>query len=148
VWLDSAEQISALLDAAGELDGEAQSNRRVPRRAIVSTLVFAGLRISELAELRWRDVDLASGKITVRTSKTAAGVRRVDLLPILRDELAAHKAKAQPTSGDRVFPTQSGGALNQSNVRNRPSLKPWSALTSAWRPLRPLHCRKASHPTS
>ncbi len=119
VWLDSAEQIRALLDAAGELDREAQSNRRVPRRAILSTLVFAGLRIGELIELRWRDVDLASGKITVRTSKTDAGVRRIDLLPVLRDELATHKAQAQPASGDRVFPTQAGGALNQSNVRNR-----------------------------
>jgi integrase len=118
VWLDSAEQIRALLDAAGELDREARCDRQVPRRAILSPLVFAGLRIGELAELRWRDVDLASGKITVRTSKTDAGVRRINLLPILRDELASHKASARSASGERVFPTQSGRALNQSNVRN------------------------------
>jgi hypothetical protein len=44
VWLDSAQQIQALLDGAGELDREL--NTRTPRRVILSTLVFAGLRIS------------------------------------------------------------------------------------------------------
>ncbi|MGA2320286.1 MAG: hypothetical protein ABSG95_06030 [Solirubrobacteraceae bacterium] len=32
VWLDSAEQISTLLDAAGELDRAARCDRQVPRR--------------------------------------------------------------------------------------------------------------------
>jgi hypothetical protein len=32
VWLDSAEHIGALLDAAGELDREARSDRQVPRK--------------------------------------------------------------------------------------------------------------------
>ncbi len=120
VWLDSAEHIEALLDAAGELDREAQANRQVPRRAILATLVFSGLRISELIELRWKDVDLAGGAITVRASKTAAGMRRIDLLPVLQDELATFKANSGATSpDDRVFTTQTGGALNRANVRNR-----------------------------
>jgi len=84
VWLDSAKQIAALLDAAGELDREARADQRVPRRAILSTLVFTGMRIGELIELRWRDVNLADGTITVRASKTDAGMRRVDLLPVLQ----------------------------------------------------------------
>ncbi|MGO8903992.1 MAG: tyrosine-type recombinase/integrase, partial [Solirubrobacteraceae bacterium] len=119
VWLDSAEQIAALPDAAGELDREARADRQVPRRAILATLTLAGLRIGELVELRWRDVDLAAGRITVRQSKTDAGARHIDLLPALRDELATLKARAKPTSSERVFPTQAGGPLNQSNVRNR-----------------------------
>jgi integrase len=119
VWLDSAAQIAALLDAAGELDREARVDRQVPRRAILSTLTFAGLRISELVDLRWRDVDLAAGKLRVRESKTAAGARTIDLLPVLASELRRLKAAVKPHSGDRVFPTQAGGALNQSNVRNR-----------------------------
>src|SRR5208283_4336820 len=61
VWLDSAEHIAALLDAAGELDREARADRQVPRRAILATLTLAGLRIGELVDLRWRDVDLAAG---------------------------------------------------------------------------------------
>jgi integrase len=54
-WLDSAEHIAALLDAAGELERE--SGTATPRRAILSALTFAGLRVGELVELRWRDVD-------------------------------------------------------------------------------------------
>ncbi len=119
VWLESAEHIAALLDAAGELDREARADRQVPRRAILATLTLAGLRIGELVELRWRDVDLAAGRLTVRASKTDAGVRHIDLLPALRDELATLKAHAKPHSGDRVFQTQAGGPLLQSNVRNR-----------------------------
>ena len=119
VWLDSAEQIAALLDAAGELDREARADQRVPRRAILSTLVFTGMRIGELIELRWRDVNLADGTITVRASKTDAGMRRMDLLPVLQDELATHKAGVTAHSDDRVFPTRRGGAMNDSNVRNR-----------------------------
>jgi integrase len=119
VWLDSAEQIEALLDAAGELDRKAKSNGQLPRRAILSTLVFAGLRIGELTALRWQDVNLADGRITVQASKTDAGMRRIDLLPVLRDELSALKARRGADAGERVFPTQAGGAMNASNVRTR-----------------------------
>jgi integrase len=47
-------------------------------------LAFAGLRIGELVALRWRDVNLAGGYLTIRKGKTAAAARRVDLLPVLR----------------------------------------------------------------
>jgi integrase len=119
VWLDSAGHIEALLDAAGELDRSAKSNGQLPRRAILSTLVFAGLRIGELIDLRWRDVNLADGRITVQASKTDAGMRRIDLLPVLTDELSALKARTAADAGERVFPTQAGGPMNPSNVRTR-----------------------------
>ncbi|HXN39383.1 MAG TPA: site-specific integrase [Solirubrobacteraceae bacterium] len=117
VWLDSAQQIQALLGAAGELDRELKT--RTPRRTILATLVFSGLRIGELAELRWRDVDLAAGWLTVGQSKTDAGVRRVELLPVLRDELAAYKAGAVGHPDGRVFGTSTGRAMNPSNIRTR-----------------------------
>lgn len=81
VYLDRAEQIAALLDAAGELDHEARSNGRIARRALLATLTFAGLRISELLDLEWRDVDLAAGRLRVRRSKTDAGSRYVASCP-------------------------------------------------------------------
>jgi integrase len=118
VWLDSAEQIRALLDAAGELDRGAKSNGRLPRRAILATLTFAGLRIGELIDLRWRDVNLADGRLHTG-SKTDAGYRTVDILPALRDELLTLKAHTKAPAGARVFPTQAGGAMNPSNVRRR-----------------------------
>jgi integrase len=83
-------------------------------------LVFAGLRIGELTALRWADVDLASGRLTVRAAKTAAGVRVVDLLPVLHDELAAHKANSSSAGpGVFVFATAAGTEPKQDNIRRR-----------------------------
>lgn len=127
VWLDRAEHIAVLLDAAGELDarakvkgGQDQKGGLVYRRALLATLVFAGLRIGELTALRWRDVDLAGSRISVRASKTDAGVRQVDLLPALRDELAAYKAQAPSTAPSAfVFATAAGTELIHGNIRRR-----------------------------
>jgi integrase len=84
--------------------------KALARRATRAALTFSGLRIGELWALRWRDVDLASGRITVRASKTDAGMRRVDLLPALRDELATHKTTAPDISPDAlVFSSGTGG---------------------------------------
>lgn len=120
-WLDREEQIGALLKAAGELDREARRDRRgVARRPLLATLTFAGLRVGELCALRWRDVDLAGGRIKVGESKTDAGVRHVKLLPVLRDELATHKASSRRiASSDPVFPTLTGRPRDKDNVRNR-----------------------------
>jgi integrase len=120
-WLDRAEQIEALLQDAGELDSEARVDRRAtPRRALLATLTLAGLRISEALSLRWRDVDLSAGRLRVRGSKTDAGVRQVDLLPALREELSTHKAQTRfGWPDDFVFPTERGGRANPTNVRKR-----------------------------
>jgi integrase len=116
-YLDRAEHIEALLDAAGDLDRE---HPGVYRRAAIATLVFAGLRIGELADLRWSDVHLGSGRLHVRSAKTAAGERTVELLPVLRDELAALAADRR---GDDlaayVFGTSRGGRLQRSNFTRR-----------------------------
>jgi len=120
-WLDRAEQITALLQAAGELDREARLDRRaIPRRALLATLALAGLRIGEALGLRWRDVDLPSGRVRIRDSKTDAGVRKVDLLAALREELSVHKAQTGFRGPDDfVFPTAEDRQQNPSNVRNR-----------------------------
>jgi integrase len=120
VWLDTAAQIRALLDAATELDGEARRGRRyMARHAMLATLVYAGLRIGELCALRWRDVDLSAGRIVVHQAKTNAGLRTIDVLPVLRDVLLALKAERQPLADDYVFPSGSGSAQNPSNIRQR-----------------------------
>ena len=118
-YLDRADQIEVLLDAAGELDRGARRGDLRLRRALVAALLFAGLRIGELIALRWRDVDLASGRLTVGQAKTDAGVRAVDLVRALRDELAAQKAGRHPRPDELVFATSRGGPQNASNVRNR-----------------------------
>jgi integrase len=118
-YLDQAEQIATLLEAAAQLDREARRDRGTPRRAIIATLTFAGLRIGELLALRWGDVDLATGRLRVGTSKTDAGVREIELLPALRDELAALRAERDRDTAELVFATTSGRPQNPSNVRNR-----------------------------
>jgi integrase len=90
----------------------------------MAVLVFGGLRAEEVGALRWRDVDLANGRLYVgrglSAAKTDAGVREVDLLPILRDELAAHKAASADTSADAcVFVTSSGKVRDRHNLRQR-----------------------------
>jgi len=120
-WLDRAEQIAALLNAAGELDAEARADRQgIGRRAMLATLAFAGLRVSELVALRWRDVDLAAGRLRVVESKTNAGVRYVELVPVLRDLLAERKASmGKPDPDALVFATTRGRRRDKDNVRNR-----------------------------
>jgi integrase len=119
-YLDTAAQIAALLDAAGELDrGARQDRRHVQRRAIIATLTFAGLRIGELCALRWRDVDLAGSWLHVTDAKTDAGVRRVKLRGALRDELLAARSRHPASPDEFVFATRTGGAPSRDNVRNR-----------------------------
>ena len=119
-YLDAAGQIVALLDAASELDGKAPEGRRhVERRAMIATLTFAGLRISELCALRWRDVDLAGGWLSTG-SKTDAGCRRVKIRGALRDELLSLRGRHQDTPQSAyVFATLSGGRLSPDNFRSR-----------------------------
>ena len=147
VFLESAEQIAALIDAAGELDADPGA-RTSGRRALVATLVYAGLRIGEATALIWDDIDLANGRISVTDSKTEAGVRTVDILPALRDELTSHRhASAKAKAEDLVFPTSSGSRRDKDNARER-VIRPVVAKTNellAARGHRPLPTGVTAH---
>jgi integrase len=115
-YLETAEQIAAVLDAAGEIDREPTTKGN--RRAVVAVFVFAGLRIGELCALRWRDVDLAGGWLHVGESKTDAGRRQVKIRGELRDTLLALKAETPDTGPDAyVFATPAGARPSTSKVR-------------------------------
>jgi integrase len=103
-WLELG-QVQALLEAAGE------------HRALLAAMILTGLRVSELTALRWRDLDLAGSRLRVTDSKTAAGVRVVDLSPMLLDELKLHRAEARYSEpDDLVFATGRGTRRNRSNI--------------------------------
>ena len=117
VHLDAPAQIEALLDAGAELDRGSRSRCR-DRQVILATLVLAGPRASELCRLLWRDLDLATARLHVGRSKTAAGLREIPIGPLLRDLLAAHKARRYDGDPDRlVFPNTAGGSRNKDTLR-------------------------------
>jgi integrase len=87
-------------------------------------MILAGLRVGELAELRWRNVNLGGGRLTVEDAKSDAGRRDVDLSPWLVEELTVHKTKARYIGGsDFVFATRNETKRNRSNI-TRQMLRP------------------------
>jgi integrase len=91
-----------------------------PRQALITTLGFAGARVSEVCSLDRQDVDLATGKIRIRDAKTPAGVRVVDIRPRLLEELREYAATRNGTAmTDPFFPTRTGARRDRNNVLNR-----------------------------
>jgi integrase len=117
--LESAGQIAAVLDVAAELDADPGwlIGDRLP---VLATLVFSGLRVHELAALRWGDLDFTTRAIHVRQSKTPAGIREVRMLPALRDCLLLHRGHCgRPGTSELVVTTTRGGPRTKDNVRLR-----------------------------
>ena len=115
-WLDRSDQITALLDAVYEIDRETKL-RVGQRRILIATFVYAGLRLGEALALHWEDINLEAGAIRVRKAKTDAGVRTVNLLPVLRKELLAYKETLEEPRDVLLFGTRKGRPLAPSNVR-------------------------------
>jgi integrase len=93
-----------------------------PRRPLLLTAVFAGLRASELRGLRWQDIDLKRGELHVRQRadrygkvgrpKSEAGERTVPLPPmvvtVLREHQAACRRNERDNEHDLAFPNTRG----------------------------------------
>jgi hypothetical protein len=101
----------------------AAKSRTSGRFALIGTLVFAGTRDDEAGHALVGDLDLARGRLEVGRSKTAAGLRTIDLLPVLHDILGEHKANHRGGLDDLLFPTARGGRRDKDNI-NRRVLKP------------------------
>lgn len=116
--LESVDQ-KALLEAAAGLDRR-RRYRVAGRLPSTATLIFAGLRAHELWLLRWRNVGLANRKLRITRPKTKAGIRTIDVVPILHAALTDYKAGCDYTEPDDYgFPTGTGGIRDKDNVRNR-----------------------------
>ncbi|HEX6687377.1 MAG TPA: site-specific integrase [Solirubrobacterales bacterium] len=114
------EQVTALLNAAGQLDTEARKGDTGRRRPLLATLTLAGLRIGEALDLRWRDVNLNERRLRIAAAKTDAGIREVDVTPALQGLLTEYRDRSPYSRpGDFVFPTSEGKRDNPSNVRSR-----------------------------
>jgi integrase len=104
-------------------------------RLMLATVLYAGLRISELLGLVWDDVDLAAGVIHVRAQlsrahrgaparrvapKTPASVRDVPLLPQLARLLSGHRQRSRFARGaDWVFATARSTPYGHRNISRR-----------------------------
>jgi len=73
-----ADELRDLLNVAGEIDRTSRRNR-IGRRAMIAVMAKSGLRVTEMCQLRWRDVDVHHQRLIIREAKTDAGVREVDL---------------------------------------------------------------------
>jgi integrase len=97
-------------------------------RAIITVLIFCGLRPNEAFALRWEDVDFDREQLRVRRSihrfagiglpKTASSEREVDMLALVVDELQEQRARSQ-LRGDLVFLNDTGGPIDLTNFRDR-----------------------------
>lgn len=101
-------EVDAVLAAAAGTDME----------ALAVLALRYGLRLGELLALRWDDVDLDGGELSVRKSKTQAGERSLPLLPEVASVLRAHRARAARIGGQGyVFPNRHGGQTEPGAVR-------------------------------
>jgi integrase len=101
-------------------------------RLFFLVLVQLGLRIGELLELRWRDVDLGAGKVKVRRRfyrgqvgppKTKYGRRTLSLTVELRRALWAYRKSTRAGDSELVFTAARGRRVDGSNLMSR-VLKP------------------------
>jgi integrase len=90
------------------------------RRTLIACLVGCGVRNTELCEINVRDVDFAHRHINVEAAKTEAGVRKVDLSPMLLDDLLAWRASlVDPARDSPFFPTRTGNRRTKDNINAR-----------------------------
>ncbi|WP_336491108.1 site-specific integrase [Methylobacterium nigriterrae] len=93
------------------------------------TLLFAGLRGSEMRGLLWEDVDLKRGVLHVRRRadrfntfgppKSKAGIRDIPLPPTLLRELKAWRLACPNGPLGLVFPTTTGTVQGHANILHR-----------------------------
>jgi integrase len=105
-------------------------------QALWATAIYAGLRRGELQGLRWSDIDLERGLISVVRSwdetagpiapKSEAGRRRVPLAPTLRRHLIAHRLQQGAGGEGYVFASRAGTPFFSGAVTRR-ARRAWSA---------------------
>lgn len=96
------------------------------QRPFLITVIFAGLRGSELRGLRWPDVNLKRGELHVRQRadryndlgnvKSQAGVRTIPIGPMVISALREWHLACPHSDEDLVFPTRRGHIIRHENI--------------------------------
>lgn len=98
-------------------------------RPLLLTAIATGLRSSELRGLRWQDIDLAAGTITVSQRadqwgtigppKSKAGRRSLPIPPELVSELKRWKLRSPTSKQGLAFPSSTGTPQRHNNLLRR-----------------------------
>lgn len=145
VAIMTADEVEQLLTAAENTHYE----------SLIKFVAFTGVRIGEALSLRWADVNLESATATIRrgslsddSTKTAAGVRTIPLVPEVVDALesrktmqAAERLKMGAGWADEeglIFTSGSGTPVDDHNARRNlravleaaglPTDRPWHTM--------------------
>lgn len=115
VDIPTREEISALIAHAGAL------------RPMLVVAAFTGLRVSELRGLRWADIDLKRGRLSVRQRvdryneigrpKTESSERTLPVDPFVINVPREWRLRCPKGEGDFVFPNKDGGAFPYQTAR-------------------------------
>jgi integrase len=112
------DELVELLATSGDMDRSRRRDRQIGRRPMIAVMAKTGLRVTELCQLRWRDVDVHHERLVIEQAKTDAGRRQVDMTLDVVDELNAWRAEHETVDLDGfVFATASGKPRNKDNVR-------------------------------
>jgi integrase len=103
------------------------SDRRLLFGAVLSTAFYAGLRLGELLDLPWRNVDFARSMIRVesgftrgqRSTPKGKRARSTPLVPLLAQRLAVLGTRPRFTrADDYVFASAVGGRVADTDIRH------------------------------
>ncbi len=118
VEIPSRHELKALISASADDDPP-----------IILTLIFTGLRASELRGLRWQDVNLKIERLTVAQRadqwnqigqpKSSAAYRSIPMPPMLVKALKVWKLACPKGELDLVFPNARGGVFGYHNLLRR-----------------------------
>jgi len=112
------DELNELLAVGGKMDRDRRRDRRIGRRPMIAVMGKAGLRVSELCQLRWRAVDIHHERLVIEQAKTEAGKREVELtLDVVEELLAWRAARGDVHMDEFVFATASGQPRDKDNVR-------------------------------
>lgn len=116
-WL-RPRQLDALARAAREHDEGGDRYDHNGREAAVWVFALCGPRVHELCGFDWQD--LSEGGLSVRRSKTEAGVRTIQVPDIARAALARHRERlGHPPADTPIWPTATGARRSRASVRSR-----------------------------
>lgn len=126
----SETEVARLFDALSEMEGE---GALLPVHGdVFRTLLLTGARRSEIAGLRWDEVDLGRGLATLGAERHKAGGHS-GLKHIILNAAAAAIISKRPREGDLVFPAPSDAARR---TNKRPEQGCNAGLAKAWQRVR------------